>query len=244
MHVIPQMHDFFSSLPPEGRAAFERMSTLRRVRAEESVYRQGDPSNEIFQVVEGAVRLCNYTEEGRELVTAQFRHGDCIGEMGMIDGLPRVSHAIASEDSVLRVLGRRQFETLVADYPELNQALLLTLCRRMRALYALNEEGGLSLHQRVARAIHRLAYTHCRHDDEDARYIDLSQEELARLLGASRQSINRELQNLRKAEIVELRYGRIYVSNLDKLAEKYGNLTGMEQITAAYETPDCQDKSL
>ncbi|WP_170150183.1 Crp/Fnr family transcriptional regulator [Parahaliea mediterranea] len=238
MRVIPHMHDFVSGLPPAGREAFERMSSLRQVAAGSAVYRQGDSSDEVYQLVAGVVQLCNYTEDGREIITAQFRAGDCIGEMGMIDGLPRVSHALALEDCVLRVLGRRQFEALVAEFPELNQTLLLTLCRRLRALYALHEEGGLNLHQRVARAIHRLAFTHGRYDEDNARYVDLSQEELARLMGASRQSINRELQALRKAGVVELRYGRIYVNDLEKLAKNYGYLTGMEQITTAYDAPE------
>lgn len=234
MRVIPQMHDFVSGLPPKGREAFERLSTVISVAAGSPVYRQGDESNEVYQLVDGAVRLCNFTEEGREVVTAEFQAGDCIGEMGMVDGLPRVSYAIATRDSVLRVLTKKHFEELAGQFPELKDLLLLTLCRRLRSLYALQEEISLSLHQRVARAVLRLAYTHGCNEGEGRLYIKLSQEDLGSMLGASRQSINRELQVLKKAGVLNLDYGRIYVTDLASLEEHYDYLTGTEQITAAY----------
>nr|WP_241263037.1 Crp/Fnr family transcriptional regulator [Parahaliea mediterranea] len=228
------MHDFVSGLPAEGREAFERLSTLISVAAGSPVYRQGDESNEVYQLVEGAVRLCNVTEEGREVVTAEFQAGDCIGEMGMVDNLPRVSYAIASRDSVLRVLSRKHFEELTLQFPELKDLLLLTLCRRLRALYALHEEISLSLHQRVARAVLRLAYTHGCNEGEGRLYIKLSQEDLGCMLGATRQSINKELQVLKRAGVLTLEYGRIYVTDLASLEQGYEYLTGMEQITATY----------
>lgn len=237
MRIIPFMHDYISGLPPEGREMFERLSTVVSIPAGSTVYRQGDVSNEIYQLLEGAIRLCNYTAEGREIVTAEFRTGDCIGEMGMVDGLPRVSYAITTRDTVLRVLKKRQFDQLLVLFPQLKDLLLLTLCRRVRAFYALHEEIGLSMHQRVARTVLRLAYTHgCRTDDGKL-YIGLSQEDLSRMLGVSRQSINKELQVLKKLDLVALKYGRIYVTDLPALEDQFEYLLGMEQITATYEHP-------
>jgi CRP/FNR family cyclic AMP-dependent transcriptional regulator len=233
--VIPQMHDFLSGLSAEGVAEFNRLSSLRTVPAGTLIYRQGDESDEIYQLVEGAVRLCNYLLDGREMVTAEFRAGDCFGEMGMIDQLPRVSHAITTQDSVLRILERRGFEQLLRKFPELNQLLLLTLCRRLRALYALREEtSGLSLHQRVARAVLRLAHSQGVRDAEDNLFISISQEEFGHMLGASRQSVNRELRVLAREGVVDLRYGRIYVTDLATLDAQYEYLMGLEQITAGY----------
>ncbi|MCB1676456.1 MAG: cyclic nucleotide-binding domain-containing protein [Halioglobus sp.] len=171
VRVIPHMHDYISGLSPAGRETFERLSTVVSVPKGSAVYRQGDESNEIYQLLEGAVRICNFTEDGREIVTAEFQAGDCLGEMGMVDGLPRVNNAIATRDTVLRVLKKRHFDELSVQFPELKDLLLLTLCRRARAFYALHEEICLSLHQRVARTVLRLAYTHGRGKSQGKLYI-------------------------------------------------------------------------
>lgn len=239
MRVIPHMHNFVSELSPHAQEAFAQLCSQRRVGAGEAIYRQGDTSLELYQVVEGAVKICNFSLDGREMVTGEFQPGDCFGEIGLIDGLSRVSHAIASRDSLLRVLGKAQFDEFTARFPEVDRCIAVMLCRRVRFLYALNEEAsGLSLHQRVARSVHRLAYSWGAQDPSRERYIRISQEELGQMLGASRQSINKELRALAAKGAVELRYGRIYIRDLNCLADQYEYLLGTEQITPGYETDD------
>ena len=236
MRVIPHMHDFVSELSPEVQDAFRESTTTREVAAGEAVYRQGDDSDELFQLVHGAVKICNYSVDGREVVTGEFRAGDCFGEMGVLDQLPRVSHAIASTDARVRVLGLSGFNKLSARYPEFTHRLAVVLCRRLRYLYTLNEEAsGLTLHQRLARTVHRLAYSSASRDAQRELYVSISQEELGQMLGVSRQSVNKGLKALAEDGAVELRYGRIYVRNLNALREQYEYLLGMEQITPGYQ---------
>lgn len=235
MQVIPHMHAFVSELSPAPRQEFEKLSTLRKVGKGEAVYRQGDGSTELYQLVEGRVRLCNYTLEGKEVVTGELQSGDCFGELGIIDGLNRMSHAIAACDSVLRVLSRPCFEELSAKYPEVDRGIALMMCRRVRYLYSLNEEANeLTLHQRVARCVLRMAYSRRSNDPERELYIAISQEDLGHMLGASRQSINKELKALVREGKIELRYGRIYIQDLEQLKEEYEYLLGMEPTTPGY----------
>ncbi|RLQ22285.1 Crp/Fnr family transcriptional regulator [Seongchinamella sediminis] len=230
------MHAFVSELSPEARGAFEALSSLRRLGKGEAVYRQGDEPNELYQLVEGRVRLCNYSLEGKEVVSGEFQPGDCFGEMGMIDGLTRVSHAIASCDCVVRVLSRAGFDTLTAKFPEVDRKIAVMLCHRVRYLYSLNEEASeLTLHQRVARCVLRMAYSRESNNPERELYIAISQEELGQMLGASRQSINKELKALVCEGSIELRYGRIYIQDLEQLKEQYEYLLGMEPITPGYQ---------
>ena len=236
MKVIPHMHAFVSELSPEAQETFIQLSTARRLAKGEAVYRQGDSPDEIYKIIDGCIKLCNYSLEGREVITGELRAGDCFGEMGLLDELPRVSCAIATQDSVLRVLSTERFEELVARHPEVMRKMAVMLCRRVRYLYALNEEASeLTLHQRVARAVLRMAYS--RSSDPSGRevYIAISQEELGQMLGASRQSVNKELKTLQAEGIIELRYGRIYIRDFDKLKIHYEYLLGTEQITPGYE---------
>ena len=202
----------------------------------EAVYRQGEPSTEIYRLVSGAVKLCSYSVEGREFVASGFRAGDCFGEMGVIDGLPRVSHAEATEDCVLNVLSKTEFDRFVKKYPEFSQQVMVMLCRRLRFAYAVNAEtSGLALHQRLALHLYRLAYSQGSPTKDGEFVINISQEELGRMLGASRQTVNKELKKLVSEGSVDLRYGKIYVTDLECIRSNYEYLMGAEQIAATYE---------
>lgn len=238
MKVIPHMHDFVSTLSPAAQEKFESLCVQRQIDKGETVYRQGDDPTELYQVVEGAVKICNFSLEGREVITGQFQPGDCFGEMGLIDGLPRVSHAIASMNTVLRVLPKARFDELTRAFPEVDRQLALMLCRRVRYLYSLNEEASeLSLNQRVARTVLRMAFSRSSANVDREIYISISQEEMGQMLGASRQSINKELKALAADDILELRYGRIYILDLEQLRARYEYLLGLEPITPGYPPP-------
>ena len=236
MRQIPHFHDFISGLPASVREELDSLRVTRRLNSGQAVYRQGDPATEIYQLIEGAIKLCNYKTDGKEMITGTFRPGDCFGEMSLIDGMPRVSHAIAVGPVALRVLSARHFHALYLKYPEISRELNLMLCRRVRLLYALSEEASsLNLHQRLARVLHRLAYSQGFRDQHDALYVGTSHEELGRMLGASRPSISKELKSLEGEGVIELRYGKIYILDVDALDERYQELTGMEQIAAVYD---------
>ncbi len=230
------MHDFIGKLSAELQAEFEQLSVSRRVVEGAAVYRKNDPSNEMYRLVDGAVRICNYSMDGSEIITGEFRSGDCFGEMGLIDELPRMSHAVASKDSSLRVLNKHHFHELCIRYPELSRELNRVLCSRVRFLHSLNEEAaGLNLHERLARVIQRLAISHGNSDDGQGTTIEISHEDLSKMLGASRQSVSKELKALEREGDIELRYGKIHVCNLDKLEQKYETAIGMEQLASVYE---------
>lgn len=235
MKIIPNFHNFIDDLPEAIRSELEGNSIVRHVGKEQPVYRQGDEPNEMYQLLQGSVRMCNYSYEGKEAVMGHFRPGDCFGEMGLIDGLPRMSHAVATEASQVRVLGKPQFDKLYRTYPEISRQMNLMLCNRVRLLWGMTEDAStLSLHQRLARAMLRLAYSHGIKDADGALHVDTSHEELGRMLGASRQSISKELKILEQEETVEIRYGKIYIRDLDRLKQKYDNLLGQEQISPLY----------
>ena len=236
MRTIPRMHDFISELSDPVRAELESLSAVRRVTKGEAVYARGDESRELYRLLEGAVKLCNYSLDGKEILMGEFRPGDCFGEMGLIDGLPRTSFAVAVKDSRLSVLSKPNFFTLYRAHPEISWQLNLVQCRRIRFLYGLTEDAaGLNIHFRLARAIHRLAYSHGYRGGDERVYIDVSHEELSKMLGASRQSVSKELKLLEREGAIELRYGKIYICDIAALGEKYETAVGMEQVAPLYD---------
>ena len=236
MRAIPYLHDFIRELPELVQEEIARLSSVRLLATGEAAYRKGDPSLEVFRLLEGAVKLCSSSLEGMEIVTGEFRPGDCFGDIGVIDGMPRVSHAIAAKNSRVSVLSKQNFDSLCETYPEIYQQMNRMLCRRVRFLYSLNEDSvGLKLHIRLARILHRLAYSHGHRNEQNEIQIDISHEELSKMLGASRQSVSKELKSLERVGVIGLRYGKIYIHNLPLLSEQYEQAIGMEQVTPVYE---------
>jgi CRP/FNR family cyclic AMP-dependent transcriptional regulator len=236
MRTIPHMHDFIGDLPDAVREEIESLSTIRRVNKGESVYAKGDESTDLYRLLEGAIKLCNYSLDGKEILMGEFRPGDCFGEMGLIDGLPRTSFAVAVRDSRVRVLNKPNFFMVYKKYPELSWQLNLVQCRRIRFLFSLTEDAaGLNIHVRLARAIHRLAYSHGYRGEDQGVYIDVSHEELSKMLGASRQSVSKELKLLEREGDIELRYGKIYIRDVVALGDRYEKAVGMEQVTPLYD---------
>jgi CRP-like cAMP-binding protein len=236
MKVIPYLHNFISGLPEDIQADIELASSIRCYERGEAVYRKDDPPVEIYQLLEGAVKLCNYSLEGAEIIAGEFRSGDCFGEMGVIDGLPRVGNAVASKASRIRVISKQQFEALYQKHPRISHELNRVLCRRVRYLYSLNDELlGLKLNVRLGRLLHRLAYSHGCDNELGEKFVEISHEELSNMLGASRQSVSKELKSLEREGDIELRYGKIYFTDLERLCDKYEKSIGVEQLAPFYE---------
>lgn len=236
MKPIPHLHDFLTDLPSQIREEIYAAMTLRSVGAEEFVYQQGQPPEFMAQVVDGEVKLCIYSAEGREVTTASFRDGDCFGELGLIDGLPRMTSAVAVVPTQLRVLRAKAFNKFYLQYPELARAINLFLGRRVRLLYEFSEEAkSLNLRQRLGRTLCRLAHSHGSKTDEGGVMLATSHEELAKMLGASRQSVSKELKLLERDNRIAIRYNKLLIIDLALLEDEYTALISVDSIAASYE---------
>jgi CRP-like cAMP-binding protein len=234
MHTIYNLHNFIDQLPEPILSKWIELSIERVYQNEECIYHQGDESTEVYQICSGSIRLCNYSEEGKEMVVASFKTGDCFGEMGLIDLLPRSSHAIAVGEVRLRILSKKHFQKMYDIHPEIAKQINLMLVHRVRLLWQYTEDAStLNLHQRLARTLMRLKHSHGQEEDNNY-YISTSHEELGRMLGASRQSISKELKSLEKEGCIEVQYGKICILDLAALNASYENLMGQEQLTPVY----------
>lgn len=202
-----------------------------------SIYLLNDPSNELYLIRSGRVRIGNESYAGTELIIAVFHPGDCFGEVGLIDGLPRFNSTYAVGTTELLVLRKPDFDGLVSAYPEIWRALSLNLCYRLRVAYGLTQDAAvLTLQQRLARLLVRLAYTSGRQDEAGRTVVhDISHEDLARMLGATRQGVSRTLKGLEDAGEIQLSYRKIIVQDLEALAADYESLVGGEGVVPDYD---------
>ena len=143
--------------------------------------------------------------------------GDTFGEIAVMDGLPRTAGATALEHTTLIVLKRADFLGLIEREPQLAIHLLKLLCQRLRWTSELVEESAfLSGPARLAKRLLILAELHGRpasSDDGKALEMLISQAELARFLGVSRQIVNQHLGDWAKCGWVKLGRGRIVIED-------------------------------
>lgn len=235
MKTIPNLHDFIHLLPEPIQDEIRRLSFERSLRKGETLYCKGDPSLELYRLIEGAVKLCIYSRDGREHVVGELLPGDCLGEMGLLDGMPRGTHAVASKDSRISILGKRHFDDLYDRHPSISRQLNVMLCRRLRFAFTLNEDNfGLRLRDRLARALHRLAYSHGQLDEQDRTCIKISHDALSKMVGASRQTVSTELKNLEREGSIQLQYGKILIRDLKTFGDLHEFAAGVEQVTPLY----------
>jgi CRP/FNR family cyclic AMP-dependent transcriptional regulator len=201
---------FFAGLGPEAVEAIAALCVTCSLGREEILFQKGDPGDALFAVRRGQIRIGTGTEAGRRLTLNLLGPGDVFGEVALLDGRPRTADATATEPTELFMILRRDFLDLIHRRPTLAVQLIELLCERIRWMSDRMEESMLlPLSARLARRLSALA------DDYGAE-LQVSQEELAIFVGATRESVNRQLQAWKRRGLLEL--GRAKIRLVDPRA--------------------------
>ncbi len=212
----------FRGLPP---ATIKRMAALsgRRVYGEgEIVFSQSDPGGALFGVVTGKVRISVSSANGREVFLNIMMPGDAFGEIALLDGRQRTATATAAARSELLIIKRDIFLELLAQEPRLASHVVQLLCERLRWTSGLAEELALlSVPERLAQRLVSLAQLHGRRTSKGLE-LSISQQEVARFLGLSRQAVNQYLQDWKANGWLVLGRGKIVIADEHALRNGVG----------------------
>lgn len=186
-------------------------STTERYRANETIFNKGDPGNSLMIVVTGRIKISAFSAEGKEMVLAVLGKGEILGEMAILEDKPRSADAAALERTEVLVLHRREFVPFLERNPKLCVRLLRVLSARLRRTSELAEDRVfLSLPSRLAKVLLDLAGGDRIELAAGVRVdFGMSQKDLAALLGASRESVNKQLSAWQHDGLIEM--GRGYV---------------------------------
>ncbi len=196
---------FFAGLGPDAIGAVAALCVTCSLEPRETLFLKGDPGNALYAVRKGQIRIATGTEEGRRLTLNLLGPGDVFGEIALLDGLPRTADAVAVEATELFVVQRRDFLGLLEHRPIVAVRIIEFLCERIRWMSERMEESVLlPLPARLSRRLLALA-------EDYGTELHVSQEELAVFIGATRESVNRQLQAWRRQGVVELGRSRIRV---------------------------------
>jgi CRP-like cAMP-binding protein len=209
----------FRACRPETRESLLVAATVRPIVRGESVDVRGQPVKSLRVLISGSLEVSMQAASGKRSVVWYLEPGQMQGLISVIDGKAAIHDARAHSDGLLLEIPSATFLDALARDPALMQAVLLTLCQRSRALYDIVAgEALLTLRGRIARMLLLLSKAYGRESDAGMQLsLKLSQDDLADMLGVTRQSINRELKTLQQGRIITMAYSRITVLDLAAL---------------------------
>jgi len=210
---------WFSKLSQPLRAAILACARVRRLADGGSLATRGAMAEEWCGVALGAVRISSASLSGKPVTLTYAEPGTWFGDIALFDGLPRTHDADAHGSTTLLVVSKPHFKDLLAHHVELYDALLRLNCRRLRLMFTQIEElNTRPLQARLARQILLLAKSYGIAQGEEVRIgLALAQEDLAQLLGASRQRVNQELKGFEREGAVRVEPTRLVVLSRQKL---------------------------
>jgi CRP/FNR family transcriptional regulator len=185
----------FAALDAESADTLEKVLTTRTVGRGHIVFKEGDPGDRLFIVLDGKIKIYRAAADGRENLIAVLGAGEMFGELSLFDPGPRTASVAAVTDATLASLDHDDLRPLLLDRPGLGVELLRALAQRLRRTNdAMADLVFTDVPGRVAKALLDLAgkFGVAEADGKRVRH-DLTQEELAQLVGASRETVNKAL---------------------------------------------------
>ncbi len=213
---------WFSSLSPSLRHDILRCAYVKRLRDGDLITARGDTADEWMACAKGAVRVSSTSLSGKQITFTYVEPGIWFGDVSIIDGDSRTHDAYAHGDTTILCVARADFQKILTQHVELYDAMLRLQARRIRQLFGLVEDlNTLPLRSRLAKQLLHLARSYgvpCLNNSQETRIgLHLAQEELAQLLGASRQRVNQELKAMEREESIRIEAGGIVLRDRNAL---------------------------
>ena len=184
----------FADLADEEVRELMNVARRRVYRAGEVIFHREDPGQVLYLIKEGKVKICLISPDGQEMTLTVLGKGEYFGEFALLDGLPRSTDAIASERVECYTLQRSDFHNSIMKNPKIAIQAMEVLSKRLRNTNQMVEDLiFLDVYGRVAKKLLELADAHGAKAEDGGIRIEmrLTQQELASMVGASRESVNK-----------------------------------------------------
>ncbi|MEN3273769.1 MAG: family transcriptional regulator, cyclic receptor protein [Actinomycetota bacterium] len=207
--------ELFGTLPSEAVERVAAAAQSRALRRGDILFKEGDPGDELFVVESGRIAIANKSFDGRESVFALMEAGDVFGEMSLFDGHGRSAEARALEASKVYAVPFEPLRELFREQPSLLWPVVELLAGRIRNMdVALADSVFLDVTGRTAKRLLELA------GENDEFQLPITQEELAGLVGASRERVNKAISSFVRLGWLEQRDRRYKITNRIQLERR------------------------
>lgn len=212
----------FAALDEEAASALLASMTKTQLGRSKVLFHEGDPGDRVYVITEGKVKLGRTSGDGRENLLAVLGPGEMFGELSLFDPGPRNATATAVSEAVLVGLGSDDLGAWLTGRPDVAQQLLRALARRLRRTNETLADLVFSdVPGRVAKALLDLSERFGRPTEDGLRVAhDLTQEELAQLVGASRETVNKALADFASRGWLRLEARAVILIDIDRLRKR------------------------
>ena len=211
--------DFFAALTSAEQRALMVLGRQRFFRKGEQIFRSGDGCSNLYLLMQGKVKIFKLSPSGRELTLWYCFPGEVFGLAEMTGAGRRQVSAQACSDTRLLTLGHGAFKTFLAANPSVSLRFIEILSRRMRLLSeVLADMVADTVSQRLCKLLLRLAEVYGRPEERGVSLeITLTHQELADMVGASRQSVSGHMSRLRQLGLLSVRRRRLWLHDTSRL---------------------------
>ena len=195
---------------------------VQRLREKQVLFRKGDEGTALYIIKKGKIKIVLPSKVGEEVILTIFSEGDFLGEMSLLDEKPRSADGVAMEESEVYVLNRTDFLSFLQMNENAIRCILSSLSERLRKTDDLLEDTSfLCVSARLSKKLVELGREFGTHDKNVIRIgLRLTQQDLADLVGTTRESINKELKVLRGKGLVSTEGGYIHLLDLERLKRR------------------------
>jgi CRP-like cAMP-binding protein len=211
--------NLFEGLSPDKMKELDKKLSMSNIDKNEIIYFADEPSNSIFLLKEGHVKLTRISDDGKEAITAILRPGEIFGELAIAGGSIREDTAIALDETIICTISKENFENLLIENPKLN--LRITKIIGMKLQRVERDLENLTFKDSSTRIIDFLI----RYAEEYGKKIGdeifikttLTHQDIANLTATSRQTVTTVMNNLKDEKIIDFSRNKIIVRNSGKL---------------------------
>jgi CRP/FNR family transcriptional regulator, cyclic AMP receptor protein len=207
MALLPELHSvltsvfFLRSQSTEVRAELARLASCRDYPRGNLLYYRGDPSDAVYIMVSGRVKIALANEDGREVVLSVIRPGSVFGLVEALDQGPHTGTATTLTDCRLARIPVDRFLAWLRGRPVVHQTLVIELAQMLRDAYEkVGEQALLSVKRRLHAALLEIARSEGKHQGDQVVFMLPTHQELAERVGSSRVVVSRTLKELLEEE--------------------------------------------
>ena len=212
----------FATLDQDAAASLRASMNEIELARGDLLFHEGDPGDSLYVVLRGKIKLGRTSGDGRENLVAVLGPGEMFGELSLFDPGPRSAGATALVDSTLLGLSSDELTPWLASRPEVARALLRAIARRLRRTNdSMSDLVFSDVPGRVAKALLDLS-ARFGTPAEDGIHVahDMTQEELAQLVGASRETVNKALADFAGRGWLRLEARAVVLTNVERLSQR------------------------
>ena len=214
--------NLFQEMTAEEMGKLDRMTKMESVRKKTPIFFPGDPSQQVYLLKEGRVKLSRISEEGREVTIALLEPGEIFGELEVLGDSPRDTLAEALDDSQICVVGKDLFLDMVRSKPDFSFRLTKLIGARMQKIESRVEDLVFKdVPSRLAHLLLELAKAYGRETPQGVRLqIKITHQEIANLIGSIRETVSAILGEFKRDGWIAFEDRRLTLLKPDRLKQR------------------------